>query len=72
LIASRDREGAVLKSARSAARGAKRLRDTGKAARRGQVVRVFLRSARAAGRGARRPSNPSVQPRFGGQDLRVP
>jgi predicted metal-dependent hydrolase len=33
-----------LKSARAAARGAKRLRNTGKAARRGQVVRVFLRS----------------------------
>ena len=32
---------------------------------------MFLKSARAAGRGAKQWRNPPVQPRFGGQDLRV-
>ncbi len=32
---------------------------------------MFLKSARAAGRGAKNWRNPPVQPRFGGQNLRV-
>ena len=41
------------------------------AERRGGEAEFSLKSARVAGRGAKKWRNPPVQPRFGGQNLRV-